>query len=312
LARGLCYKPRDSIGRVPDSEPPAGVDYGLWLGPAPLRPFNENRFHYNWHWYWDYGSGDIGNQGPHQLDIARWGLGKREHPVKIQSAGGHFQWDDDQETPNTQTATFEYADGKMIVFEVRGLYTGGEEGVKIGNFFFGTKGWMWLNGERWATFFGRKNEPGPTSETYVPAGRVPAGRVPAVLRPASAPAAAAVEKRGDEGEPHFANFIAAVRAGMPAVLTCDIEEGHLSSALPLLANIAYRTGRTLRFVGDAERFVGDAEADRLLRREYRAPFTVPALWPLPRQAIERGRPVGEGVLDPQEAAACAHRRSAPA
>jgi len=96
------------------------VNYDLWLGPAPERPFNKNRFHYNWHWFWDYGCGDIGNQGPHQFDMARWGMNKQEHPVKIQSAGGYYQWDSDQETPNTQIATYEYADGKLLQFEVRG------------------------------------------------------------------------------------------------------------------------------------------------------------------------------------------------
>ncbi len=127
MARGLCFKPRDTIGRMNDAPVPAGVHYDLWLGPAPLRPFNPNRFHYNWHWNWDYGCADFGNQGPHQLDIARWGLNKRMHPRKIKSMGGHFAFNDDQETPNEQIGLFEYDDGKILQFEVRGLYTNNEK-----------------------------------------------------------------------------------------------------------------------------------------------------------------------------------------
>ena len=104
MARGLCFKWRDTIGRKPAEPVPAGVHYDLWLGPAPLHAFTENRFHYNWHWFWDYGNGDLGNQGIHQIDMARWGLGVK-YPTKVSAIGGHFMFDDDQETPNTLTAT---------------------------------------------------------------------------------------------------------------------------------------------------------------------------------------------------------------
>jgi len=100
MAKGLCYKWRDTIGKTPDEPVPDGVHYDLWLGPAPSRPYSRNRFHYNWHWHWDYGNGDIGNQGVHQLDVARWGLGIDGHPVKASSMGGHVMFDDDQETAN--------------------------------------------------------------------------------------------------------------------------------------------------------------------------------------------------------------------
>ena len=103
LARGLCFKRRDTIGRKPVSPVPPGVHYDLWLGPAPQHEFTANRFHYNWHWFWDYGNGDIGNQGVHQMDMARWGLGVK-YPTKVSAMGGHFMFDDDQETPNTLTA----------------------------------------------------------------------------------------------------------------------------------------------------------------------------------------------------------------
>ena len=99
MAKGICYKRRDTIGHAADEPVPAGVDYDLWLGPAPKRPFSKNRFHYNWHWNWDYGYGDMGNQGVHEMDIARWGLGVTL-PTRVCAMGGHVMFKDDQETPN--------------------------------------------------------------------------------------------------------------------------------------------------------------------------------------------------------------------
>src|SRR5215831_17644212 len=103
LSRGLCYKYRNTIGRKPVEPVPPGVDYDLWTGPSPMHQFTQNRFHYNWHWFWDTGNGDLGNQGIHEVDVARWGLGVK-WPVKVSAIGGHFMFDDDQETPNTMTA----------------------------------------------------------------------------------------------------------------------------------------------------------------------------------------------------------------
>src|SRR5579863_9560224 len=142
LARGLCYKWRDTIGHAPVGSVPSGVDYDLWTGPAPLKPFTRNRFHYNWHWIWDTGNGDVGNQGVHQMDIARWGLGLR-FPNKISAIGGHFMFDDDQQTPNTLNCAFEYdlPDGKrkMMEFEVRHWITNNEAGIGRGNLVAGKK-----------------------------------------------------------------------------------------------------------------------------------------------------------------------------
>jgi GFO/IDH/MocA oxidoreductase family protein len=107
MSRDLCFKWRDTIGRTPVSPVPQGVDYDLWTGPAPKREFTKNRFHYNWHWFWDTGNGDLGNQGIHEVDIARWGLGVT-HPTRVSAIGGKFMFDDDQETPNTITATYEF------------------------------------------------------------------------------------------------------------------------------------------------------------------------------------------------------------
>ena len=108
LAKGLCFKRRKSIGKTPVEPVPAGVDWDKFLGPAPMRPFTKNRFAYNWHWFWDTGNGDLGNQGVHQMDVCRWGLGEVKLPRSVVSTGGKYIYDDDQETPNTQMATFDY------------------------------------------------------------------------------------------------------------------------------------------------------------------------------------------------------------
>jgi predicted dehydrogenase len=280
MARGLCFKPRPSIGMYPDGPMASGekfsltvggtsfeptydqaylakVDYDLWLGPAAKRPFNRNRFHYNWHWHWDYGNGDSGNQGPHQFDIARWGLQKQEHPVKVSSVGGYFGGEASQETPNTQTSLYEYADGTILEFATRGEFTNPESDVRIGNLFYGSKGWLWIeeSGRRWQSYLGRSNEKGPGSDLPPSEGSQSIGLT-------------TIEN------PHYQNFVDAIRANDPKTLNCDVTEGHLSSALPHLGNISYRVGRALTFDGKAERFVNDREADRLLTREYRKGFEI--------------------------------------
>src|SRR5690606_20497267 len=154
MARGTCIKPRDSFGIAKDSAPPATLHYDRWLGPASARPYNEKRGHYNWHWFWDTGNGDTGNQGPHQFDIARWGLNKNEHPISICSTGRVYGIDPNdcaQETPNTQTSLFPYVDGKMLEFESRGRYSNAESSldIRVGYIFFGTEGYIELNGGTW-------------------------------------------------------------------------------------------------------------------------------------------------------------------
>src|SRR6266576_1314525 len=134
LARALCYKWRPSIGHAPEEPVPAGVHYDLWTGPAPLKPFTRNRFHYNWHWIWDTGNGEVGNQAIHEIDIARWGLGVG-FPVHVSAMGGHFMFQDDQETPNTLHATFCFEGGgkrKMRELEVRHWITNHEAEIGTG------------------------------------------------------------------------------------------------------------------------------------------------------------------------------------
>jgi predicted dehydrogenase len=260
MAKGMCYKPRDAFEKFPDSDPPKEVHYDRWVGPAEYVPYNEGKFHYQWHWHWNTGNGDIGNQGPHQFDVARWGINKDEHPVKIRSFGGYYKYGDvcTQETANTQIAAYEYADGKILQFEVRGLYTAGEadQDVKIGNLFFGTEGWMSVNGSTWKTYMGRKNEPGPSSTS-------------------KDVEADPMNLAGAGGGGHYGNFINALRSGKREDLTCDVEVGHMSSVLPHLGNISYRLGRDLTFDGQKEKFVGDKEADKLLTRKYRKGYAVP-------------------------------------
>jgi predicted dehydrogenase len=248
-ATGVCYNFRNTIGRAQEEPVPAGVHYDLWLGPAPAHIFTRNRFHYNWHWFWDYGSGDLGNQGVHQLDVARWGLGVGL-PRKVHSTGGHFVFDDDQETPNFQVCTFEYLEErKVLTFEVRNWCTnpvgsmGQGQNDSIGVFFYGSEGYMEIPSyESYQTFMGQKKEPG---------------------------------RSVSEGGNHVANFIQAVRSRKPEMLSADIEQGHLSAALVHLANISYRLGRSLVFDPTSEKFPNDPEANQLLRIEYRSPFVVP-------------------------------------
>ncbi len=258
MARGLCFKWRDTIGRAKPEPVPAGVHYDLWLGPAPQHEFTRNRFHYNWHWFWDYGNGDIGNQGIHEMDIARWGLGVT-YPTKVSAIGGHFMFDDDQETPNTLTATYEFNENgkhKMLVFEVRHWISNHEAGIgetrgrngrvdsnTVGNLFYGSKGYLAIDGyNKYYTFLGRDQQPGPSA---------------------------------NEGGNNWQNFIDVVRSRDTSKQNNRIEEGAVSCVLMHLANISYRVGRTLHFDPTTMTIPGDKEANALLTRKYRAPFVVP-------------------------------------
>ena len=294
LARGLCYKRRKSIGHFNDSTAPASVAYDIWLGPAPKRPFNKNRFLYEWHWNWDYGNGDIGNQGVHQMDIARWALGK-ELPTSSIGVGGRFGYKDDGQTPNTLLTLFDYGDSKLL-FEVRGLETKGMpagEGkgakpISVGDIIYGTEGFVAIGSDY--------------------------------------NSAIAFDKDGKQvkvfkgGGNHFFNYISAVRSHKQDELHCPVLEGHYSAALCHLGNISYRmggqehfdpepkvvaestdlaeaykryeqhlkdnmvaiesitqaVGPKLEFDPKSETFGSNAQANAFLTRDYRTPFVVPA------------------------------------
>lgn len=254
-AQGLCFKWRNTIGRTPAEPVPPGVHYDLCLGPMPKGEFTRSRFHYNWHWFRDCGNGDPGNQGIHDVDAARWGLGVT-HPSKISSMGDHFKFDDEQETPNTLTALFEFdAAGKkkLMVFEVRRWIPNheGEIGVgskkeganTIGTIFYRLKGCLVVEGyTKYYTFLGREREPGPGCQ---------------------------------EGGNNRADFMSAVRSRKASDLSATPEDGAVSCALVYLANISYRLGRTLSFDAEKLQCVGDEKANRMFTHHYRKPFVAP-------------------------------------
>jgi len=266
LAKGLCYKWRDTIGKTTDEPVPQGVHYDLWLGPAPKRPFSKNRFHYNWHWNWEYGNGDMGNQGVHEMDVARWGLGVKL-PTRVCAMGGHVMFHDDQNTPNVLMAVFEFPNDKgngdkkkILQFEVRHWISNREDGMwmkadknaptgymisasnTIGNLFYGSKGYMAKTVDKWQAFMGKDCRPGQT---------------------------------GNGLGNHYADYIDAIRNGDPKTFNESIEEGFYSCALIHLANISYRLGRSLDFDPVKQQFINDDQANGMLRREYRKPFVVP-------------------------------------
>src|SRR5687767_14695967 len=214
--RTIIHRQRDPIGVVPNSVVPAGVNYDLWLGPAPQRPFNENHFHYNWHWFWEYGTTDLGNTAVHSLDAVRWLIGKQEHPRVVHCTGGLFEAGapTDQATPNTQYATYKYGDGTEIHCDLRNWYSGPTEAAGV--FVFGSKGWMKVGDDKAEVFFGRKNERGPVLTA---------------------------DGKEDAGQAHFQNFFDCVRSRNSSQLKAGLEDGHLSTTLCHLGNISYRVGR---------------------------------------------------------------------
>jgi predicted dehydrogenase len=277
LAKGLCFKRRRSIGHKQDSAVPPGVNWDLFLGPAPQRPFNELRLKYNWHWFWDTGNGDIGNQGVHEIGLCRWALGDPEWPRSAFSSGGKYAYDDDQETPNTQLASYDYG-GREIVFEVRGILTGGEGtpvrrmgvrggrgpadappaanaapastpiDVTVGNLFYGSEGWASMDDMGFQAYKGES------------------GELVMEEHPERGP--------GSDGTSlHMENFLAACRSRNVKDLRDPISNAHFSAGLCHLANISYRTGHKLT-LGPGPRFTGDAEADKQITRPYRKPFVV--------------------------------------
>ncbi len=244
MARGLVYRWRKSVGKLPDEPTPDYLDYNLWLGPAQLRPFSRRYVHYNWHWHWDFGNGDVGNQGVHETDLCMWGLGVNSLPDKVSATGGKFLFDDDKETPELLSSTYTFTkEKKMIEFEVRPWCTNLEDGAGVGNLFYGSKGYMVVKGyDDYAIFLGEKREPGPARKA---------------------------------GGNHYANFIKAVRSRKTSDQNGPVETAHLASGLAHLGNISYRLGRQLNFDPVAEKFVADAQANAMLTRNYRAPFVVP-------------------------------------
>lgn len=289
IARGLCYKRRQSIGKVTGPQkPPATLDYDLWTGPAEFGPLRRKNLHYDWHWVYNTGNGDIGNQGVHQMDIARWGLGQDALPTSVISCGGRLGYDDDGNTANTQIAVYDYGDSQAI-FEVRGLPTDAYKTAHIGTIFHCEHGYVVSTS--YSTILAFDHE-GNEVKRFT----------------------------GGSEQHHYQNFLEAIKSGDASSLNAPANEGHLSAALGHLGNISYRLGAAQGLLdsvapfGDAEaanesfhrfrdhlttngldpsttqylmgprltmegdRFVGDwsAEANAMLTRNYREPFVVPA------------------------------------
>jgi len=292
VSKGYCCKPRWSIGFKPTKPAPKHLDFNLWLGPAPEQEYHENLVHYNWHWFWDTGNGDTGNQGVHEMDVARWAIKGSTLPNRVWSLGGRFipgekDYHDQGQTPNMQLAVYEYGD-VLLVFETRGLV--GKNGAPPSNV---------------------------SNEYYTTEGKIAGGK----FYPKDGSKAVKVEGEPAHVTPGgaFGSFIAAVRSRAPEDRNCDAEVAHYSSALCHLANISFRLGEPAQFdkqaqsIGDnkvvveafqtvkenlkavnvdlaettytlgrtlemnpkTEKFIGDEEANRLLTREYRQPFEVP-------------------------------------
>jgi predicted dehydrogenase len=288
ISYGYASKPRRSIGFAEPEQPPAALDFNIWLGPAPEQPYHKNLVHYNWHWFWDTGNGEIGNQGVHQMDLARWAVEAAtglKGPKSVVSMGGRFGYEDQGQTPNTQLTIFDFGPCKMF-FEDYGLVDGKD--ARVTNEFILEAGTI-----RGGKFYPNGSDKGEdlvdVEVTCYPNG-------------------------------NFGNFIDCVRSRKQEELNAPIDKGHLAAACCHLGNISYRLGekapfskvpaplagdkatkaafegmkenlrrhtdmdlgkaefclgRVLSYDADAEKFVGDAEADKLLTRDYRKPFVVP-------------------------------------
>jgi predicted dehydrogenase len=224
---------RPSLGRGKATAIPEGLDYDLWQGPAPRRPFRDNYLHYNWHWFWHWGNGELGNNGVHMVDLCRWGLGV-DYPTQVTSGGGRYCYDDDQETPDTHVVTFNFAGRKSITWE--GLscsrLPGGQPADVV---FHGDKGSLAIRGGGYTVYDAKGKE--------------------------------VKKESGAAGDvSHIANFVDSVRSG--ARLNSEIEEGHKSTLLCHLGNIAHRTGRTLRCDPANGHVLDEKPALALWSREY--------------------------------------------
>lgn len=237
-------------GRLPlreNSPVPAGVNYDLWLGPAPKQPFNRNRFHSGWHWHWDYGTGDVGNDGVHQIDLGRWAMDLKA-PRAVSCSGAKLgSRGDAQETPDTMVVTWEY-DDLLYVYEQRDFtpYRMQAHRLDNDNIIYGATGFMMIDRDGYRVF--HKGERGPSfQKTWV------------------------------DSPAHYQNFVDCIKSRKQTDLIADVEEGHRSALLCHLANISYRTGRRLEFDPKTETFTSDAEANQLLGREYRSGYELPKI-----------------------------------
>jgi len=257
LMKGWMCQVRESIGNPPDQDPPKGVDYDRWLGPAPKRAFNPMRFHYNWRFFWDYGNSELGNQGIHMLDIALWAISEmrgsdRNLPTHVSGHGGIYWLDDAKEVPDTQSITFDYGD-LMLVWELRSFQRLHPiEGTTAGTAFYGTDGTLVIDHRFW--------------KVYGPDGKV--------VKEVSASAEEPVMGR-EGGRSHTRHFLDSIKSR--ELPNADIDVGRRSTVLCHLGNISYHLGRDVRFDPETETFGDDREANARLTKEYRAPWELPKI-----------------------------------
>jgi predicted dehydrogenase len=237
---------RKDIGHLKPSAPPSNVNYDTWVGPAEWMPYQANRFHYDWHWWFNFGCGDMGNDGIHEFDYALWGLGVDTHPTTVSAAGGKYFFDDDQQFPDTQQITLEYASNgkvgqrRMLVFEQRLWSTTYPYNVDSGAEYFGTKGKMFISKRGKFEIRGERNRP---LDVHLN----------------SAPQSAVVE--------NHRNWVDCIKSGNVPNANVDIA---VRTAIAVhLGNIATRLGRTIHFDPTSERIVGDEDATKLVSRKYR-------------------------------------------
>lgn len=244
LMKAWITQLRKSIGNPPDSSPPPGVDYDMWLGPAPKRPFNKNRFHYNWRFFWDYGNTELGNQGVHMLDVAMWAIEKMRGlenclPRRVSSNGGIYWLHDAKEVPDTQVITYDYGD-MMLVWEMHSFQNLHPlEGTDAGTAFYGTEGTLVVD-DGWKVY-GKDNQ------------------------------VVASQKRG--GGSHTGNFLACIKSRKRP--NADVEIGRLSTTICHLGNISCRLRRDVQFDPKTETFGADKEANAFLTKQHRTPYTLP-------------------------------------
>jgi predicted dehydrogenase len=247
VAKAWNIQRRRNIGHSKPSDPPESLDYDTWIGPAPFTPFRENCFHYDWRWWYNFGTGDIGNDGTHEIDYARWGLGVTGLPAKAMAVGGKYFHNDDQQFPDTATCVFEYpGDGRVgqrrqLIFEMRLWSNNYPYNVDSGAEFYGTEGRLFVSKRGKLEVFAERDR------------RITDARP---KEPAQLPM-----------DDHQQDFLDAIRTGRRP--NADIEIGHHSVALVHLANIAMKVGRGLVIDSAAEQIVGDDEANALIRRQYR-------------------------------------------
>ena len=245
VAKAWNSQKRRSIGKTKPSKPPEHLNYDLWVGPAPMVPYRSNMLPSIWRWWYDFGCGDIGNDGVHDIDVALWGLGVKTHPVTATCLGGKYFFDDDQQFPDTQYAVFEYADDgkpagrrKQFIFEQRDWSPYVQEGYENGAAFYGTKGMMILGHTRGWRLYGNRNK-------------------------------LIAQKTGRVDLPgHHTNFFACIR-GEQKSLNADVTAGHLSATLVHLANIAARTQYVLQFDPRTETITNHDKSNAMVKRTYR-------------------------------------------